>query len=625
MYSHRLNTRVCHRAVFKSLFRLPGIALAFIAAGGMVSTATAAPKPSAVPAAFQQPRPAPASLIDIDFRRDGLNYFAGLEAWAVSGSTATLDRFQVEASGGDLTQNRDCTDPLSFSPDGFGVGNIVVGKDCDDDLGSKESLTLSVTQLQAGGAVRAFDTRGLWLAGVTDDKGGEGGQVVFTGVDPADVKIFSFSWKDITSDPASPNDNNEFYVGFGETVRFTKAVVTSTSGAFSVIGFYSEPIVLFGNTQCINDPDPDGVQDPEGNSSGCKAEEAKNLYLNLEPSTGGPGDKGVTGTEYKRGTYEGVDPRPQCQPEYATDPTMQLPFEQWQPLPINLAGDGEPEVILKPWQCGYPKVPGGLPYYTVVEIDGSELQIQEDTIEAVFKDDENLLPESEWQYWCRSLDPYRRPRLGSVPIDGDFMAPYDEIPVLAGDGSFIREMQDTTSGPCNGGRFSSGGRSYLLIVVNPAGTDYVTVLQERIDRLDEFVQQLFPCLQEGVNASLVDNARGIGNTFAQGKYDQTVDGLKQMKATALSNPLLDSIGAGACYFDMDEGQYLAQGEYPPPNTDGIEVPGSDPARFKDANAVGYLLSQIEHLAWTIITVLDPYGDGTIPADCDGAEDSFCGY
>ena len=490
-----------------------------------------------------------------------------------------------------MTRNRDCPDntsdpavPDPNRPDGFAVDD---GSDCDDVLERRESLTVTIAAAGSD-AIAAFDVNGVWLTDFDPARKGDAGEIEITGLDASDSHAYSFIWKDLDADKISEvNPNDELFVGFGETLRITSAVLTTTAGGYSLAGFSQQPIVII-NDDCEQD----------GGQSGCRAEIAKDVSLEiLNTASGSPGDRGVNGVLLKLGFYFGPDAREQCQPGF--DPA-DLAYKLWGDLPIDLDGDGTYELVMKPHQCGYPDLAHpGEPVVYVLDLDGSELTIVEDTITMLFNDDGDD-PESRDEYFCNASAAYKRPGYGWIPHSrlNEFGA-YEEIPVFDADGNPIIDVQDVTTGPCGSGR--GGWTRYSYVAYNwrnAFGTPYVVTIGERVGQLQVYVEQLFPCVQQGVNQStLSDDTGHIRKSFDMGRYQRAVDYIAEMRAHVLAPRLNDEISQ--CFFDLDSGGYVKEDD-----------PGGNRAA---ANAVGNLLVQLDHLRWMIRSTILGESPAEIPA------------
>lgn len=553
------------------------IAIFVLMAGALVATAVAGPKPD--PAPRQEARPIPEEIPDVRSGRLDIDFRFGDWTGGVEGIVT------VTASGGILTRNRDCPANVSDAngPDGFGVDD---GSDCDDGIEKRESLVIDIHTPPGGTGTAAFDVNGVWLTDFIQKKNGEAGLIEIFGVGPEDRRTFSFSWKDVDPGPVSGagNPNAEYFVGFGETQRITKAVLTATSGAFSVAGFSQQPVVMVKD-ECEQDK----------GKNGCFAEIAQNVFLDIKPRTGGvegaPGNRGVSGELIKDGVYIVEDIRgPACGNGGGT-------------LRIDLDDDDTTyEVVMQSHQCGYPDLdhPDKNVIY-VLDLNGSKLDIAEDTIPVRFGDDAGD-PDG---YFCNALDPSRRPAYGWVPHGRQNGGVYEEIPLLGADGmpllgdeNLPNPVQDVTTGSCGSGR---GRFSRFSLVpyhwVNASGTVYEITIGERIDRLQGYVDQLFPCVQQGVNQStLSDDTGHIRKSFDMGRYQRAVDYIAEMRENLLAPRLNDEISQ--CFFDLR----VVGGGYVK-----VENASSIPA-----NAVGNLLVQLDHLRWMIRSTLLGEMPGDIP-------------
>jgi hypothetical protein len=591
------------------------IAVLVLLAGGLVATAIAGPKPD--PAPIQEARPIPlagensSGELDIDFRSSGWSFFTNVDGL----QEATKGIVSVTASEGVLRSDACDRDPDPAPapdpncPTGFAVYDVST---TDEGLEKRETLIVEIKSSGIGTA--AFDVNGVWLSGFVQDKKENAGEIELFGVNDADGRAYSFSWNDI--DPNEPNPDNEFFVGFGETRRITSAVLTATSGAFSVAGFSQQPIMIV-NDECEQDEEKPAVDKPSVDKPGCFAEIARNVFLDILPRTGGvegegaPGDRGVSGELIKNGVYIVVDDiRDQCQPGF--DPADSA-YELWGTLPIDLDGDKDEdndiyELVMQKHQCGYPD-PENLdnpnqPVIYILDMNGSDLKIVEDTIAVKFNDDGDD-PEPPGDYFCNASDAFQRPGYGWVPHGqrNGGADDYEEIPLLGVDGMALlgtddlpNPVQDITTGPCGSGRGGFSRFSYVVYHwVNAPGTPYEITVGERIDRLQVYVGQLFPCVQQGINQSaLRDDAGHIRKSFDMGRYQRAVDYIAEMREHVLAPRLNEEISQ--CFFDLVLGNYVKEA-----GASGV-----------DANVVGNLLVQLDHLRWMIRSTLLGEMPGDIP-------------
>ncbi|PLW81987.1 hypothetical protein CWI75_12920 [Kineobactrum sediminis] len=551
--------------------KLTSKALLTLALGScLASLAQAGPPLSPAPDIDYKPIPTTGTgLLDIDFRNE--DYLK-------------LNIIKVTTEDGELVTDIDCDDnPNDGDPsllDGLGIGFSGDGSDCDDGIDRGESITVTVDAGDADGQA-AFDINGIWLTDFTPDKKGDAGEIDLTGVTASDNRAYRFSAKDIDkSQLATVNPNGDLFVGFGETLRMTAAVISGSSGRFSVAGFAQTPIDIIDGGACPSNPG--------GNTDACKAELAKNVFLDLEASKDKPGDRGVGGTIFKNGVYVIQDTRGHCKLE----PNGEAPRE----LSIHLNADNYAELKMQPHQCGYPESPGGIPVIYVLDIDGSRLDVAEDTITARFEDDSNDAGTPDI-YFCDAPDPAFRPAYGWLPKSAinPTTGRFDEIPVLDAAGEVVRDLQDVTTGPCGSGRGDFSRYSYVVYHwvnrVEAADTTYDAVISDRILQLQAYVDGLFPCVQQGVNQSTLSSDVGrIQKSFAGGRYDQALGYVREMRQDVLDPRLNDEIAADGCFFDLMGESY----SYTPDYVVNQTVP---------ANAVGNLLVQLNHLEWMIRTTV----------------------
>ncbi|MFO7550058.1 MAG: hypothetical protein R6W80_01530 [Haliea sp.] len=558
----------------------------------LAAHAWAQPGSAVAPELAAKPLPTDVTaLLDIDFRCDGIAHF---ETYPFCEFYKSRDIISVSAIGGTLIQNETCPENVSDQGDpgrpgykyldGYGIVNTR-SRTCDDGIEKGESLVVSIASTGDGQA--AFDVNGVWLTDFLRDKNGESGVITLTLVDDS-TRDFSFNWKDVSSQHVTePNYNNDFFVGFGETLRITSAVISGNSGSFSVAGFSQQPLVI-------------DTQESVCDDNSCNPELARNVRLELQQASGKRGNKGVKGTLSKEGVYVIRDTRPQCQPGASAAAGSA-------PLPIHITNNTTPDLIMLPHQCGHPAAdsPSLGPVIYVLDLDGSRLRVAEDTIKAVFEDDSND-PSVADTYFCAANDPAFRPGIGWLPKsqpatdDGG----YSEIPVFAAEGHVVFDVQDNTVGPCGSSRGSFPRYSYVVYNwvnrVDAAGTSYDAIISARIDQLAAFVDGLFVCVQQGVNQSTLSSDVGrIRQSFDGGRYEQTVKVIEEMQNDVLDPRLNDEIGEGGCFFDLAGGHYVGPGV-----TTGDLVP---------ANAVGNLLVQLGHLHWMVRTTVLNLAPETVPA------------
>ena len=537
--------------------------------------------------------------LDIDFRVDGVpvgeppvadswdgDNRVGVVQVSARPSAAALVRNNL---GGDCTASLPAAD-VELRADGYGIDGIVGDGVCDDQINGTEVLVVDIVAPDATGQP-AYDVTGMYLTDFLADKNGESGTITFTDLDGL-KSTYPFSWKRQT-DPAV--DNNEVFVSFedpaapdGGVIRFARAEISAVVGGFSVAGFEQTPIALVRD-ECL---------DSRGELGGCERLLAKGVTLDLAPAQFVPGDRGVTGVIYKDGVYRIEETRPYCLSGTGTP----------EPLPVDLGGpvdlSGNPiyEFVMRDHQCGFADVAGGTPFFYVLDINGSNLRVAEDTVEAFFEDEG-----AANGYACLSPNTDQRPAIGWLPNSRD------PIPVLTPniDGSLVvdKRIQDSTSGPCGSGRTSLSRFSYVTYHwVNAVRNDYADnssgtfgardmrdIVIERIDRLQFYVDQLFGCVQQGINQSTFSSDTGrirqafeTANTDA--KYLRAVALVNEMVGDVLDPRVNSEITAGACFFDRSARAYVS---------DTLETPRE--ADWVDANAVGNLLSQLAHLRWMIYT------------------------
>lgn len=547
------------------------IAVFALMAGGFIAAAVAGPKPDPAPEVTIGPIP---DELDIDFR-SGDWTFPNCTGEGFNGCReARKGIVSVTASEGSL-RSPDCGSSYPNCLSGFAVY-----EGDDEGLERHETLTVQIDadikdEIVGGVTVTAaFDVRGVWLTGFVQDKNGEAGVIEMVGVDPTDRRAYSFNWNDIDPGTISSSISNGVFVNFDETVRITSAVLTATSGAFAVAGFSQRPI----------DIQNDSCEQGGGSSTDCKAEIAQNVFLDISQKPIGPGNSGVNGVLIKNGVYIVEDIRaPSC--GYGGDT-----------LPINLEGDVAPELVMLSHQCGYPDPADPTNKYViyVLDLNGSDLKIEQDTIPVKFEDDGGV----PGGYSCNADEPSKRPAYGWVPRRGQNEDFYEEIPILNSDGDAVIDVQDVTTGHCGSGRGGFSRFSYVAYHwVRPEYTPYEITIGERIGRLQVYLEQLFPCVQQGVNQStLSDDAGHIRKSFDMGRdYQRTVDYIAEMREHVLAPRLNEEISQCAFNLNVEGGGYV--------HKSGSGVP---------ANVVGDLLVQLDHLRWMIRTTLLGERPGEIP-------------
>ena len=171
-------------------------------------------------------------------------------------------------------------------------------------------------------------------------------------------------------------------------------------------------------------------------------------------------------------------------------------------------------------------------------------------------------------------------------------------------------LQDVTTGPCGSARGGFTRFSYVVYhwvnavdnayAKNTSGDypmlDLHEVILERISNLQFYVDQLFGCVQQGVNQSTFSSDTGrIRQSFetanSDNKYLRTVSLINEMEDDVLDPRVNSEISAGACYYDPSDLAYRSP----------TQVGTPDEADWVEANAVGSLLSQLAHLRWMVYT------------------------
>ena len=518
---------------------------------------------------------------------------------------------KVSATGGELIQNGFCpdnvsdqTEPSAVFQDGYGIVGTR-SRSCDDGIGKGESLIVSI-ESSIDNQTAAFDVNGVWLTDFRRDKNGESGVITLT-LAGGGSRTFSFNWKDVSSGNIDlPNINDEFFVGFGQTLRITKAVISGNSGSFSVAGFSQQPVVIDTRSSDLCG----------GNS--CNPEIARGVRLELKKVSAEniAGNKGVKGTLFKEGVYVIPDTRKYCKPGLAATPE-----DPARPLPISITGRTDPDtgapipdVIMQPYQCGHPTADSpNDPVIYVLDLDGRNLVIAEDTIAAKFDDGKDD-PGIPAEYVCTAsyTDREYRPGIGWLPkTQKNAEGKFDEIPVLNAAGEVVLHLQEVTGAPCGSSRGSVPRYSYVVYNwtnrVDAAHTSDQDVISARIAQLGAYVDGLFACVQQGVNQSTFSSDVGrISKSFASGQYDRALRYVREMRNDVLDPRLNSEIGENSgCVFDL-----RANGGY------GItSTPGGDPLPDYEvhANAVGNLLVQLEHLHWMISTTVLNQPPGSVQA------------
>lgn len=532
--------------------------------------------------------------LDIDFRVAGPDgdswdddYRVGLVQVMSGGTGQALVRNNL---GGDCTVANIPAD-ASSRDDGFGIDGNPGDGICDDQIDAGERLVVEVLSDGAGHA--AFDISGMYLTDFIPEKNGEAGEVTFTGLN-GERTTYTFSWK---KQSESPVENNEVFVQFAtaerELIRFTRAEVSATVGGFSIAGFEQKPIALIA----------DSCPDYDGSEGGCTALLAQGVNLELDKGDS-IGNRGVSGVIYKNGVYRVPETRPYCLDGSGVPETFS----------IDLDGGGA-DLVMQAQQCGFADTPGGEPYFLILDLNGRNLAVAEDTLTARFED-----AGAGNGYTCLSSDADQRPAVGWLP------GPNDTIPVLEASGPedptpvLSTRLQDVTTGPCGSARGGFTRFSYVVYHwVNAVGNSYAgntsgqfsaidmrDVVLERIGRLQFYVDQLFGCVQQGVNQSTFSSDTGrIRQAFetanSDSKYLRTVALINEMVGDVLDPRLNSEISAGACYYDPSDLAYRA------PAVTGTPDEGD----WVEANAVGSLLAQLAHLRWMVYTnyVATPAGVG----------------
>ncbi len=555
--------------------------------------------------------------IDVDFR---IADFQGDGSW---------NNVSLAAAEGSIAIGQ-CGNASGFYGAGVNDGN-------PDNPNIQKSEALLVDFSGAGGN-GAFDVTGMFAGNMVSSGNGETCAVTLTLIDDSE-QTFVFSRKNpLNTQSPGPNPNNEFFVPFVDTtradaqpLRITAARVTATSGDCSVIGFTNNP-VYFAEGNC---------KQGQPVTANCSAQLAQGISLEIENTIGN-----LIGTLYKQGVVIALDDRPFCLGQAAV-PEI---------LPVDLNGDGTPDVAIPETHCGIPDALGNPEIHFLI-LD-SEVEIEADGIQMLFEDGDA----QELGFVCTSDDPAKRPQILHVPNNmvanpgNDYYrmpAGVEEMPYLAPyplpygsgyvdtvavdvDGQAVQVplTREITIGPCGSTRgyrdpsvFVSHVRHALPPDTYSAGDPldasisafYRDLFILSLDRLEQNVNTVFACIDRygTAQSTLQYYLSHIRENFSKDKYVDAAAYLQGFLARIKdpTSQLYDELLV--CYYDLDFDFSLG------PVTASVTpyVDEDDNPTFGDplipANVIGHLQADLLHMLWLIYSGTGMYppagAPGTVPS------------